>query len=296
MKKIFFLILFFPLTALCGYEWNYEYGLRQDQIKTSTYSESSPGVFSNSSDLKIDDISAIEIGFSSNSNCKNGIYWRAAFRYGYILDKGNYREMLTNSENNLFDTQAVVFGGYTIKSTLGIGYLHPVSTRLSVGPLLGYSLDKIETKMTQTTTNGHIDLNLFEFYNTNRFKGPWIGLEGYYHQPRWNIRFGYEYHHSDWYSNWLVKGGFIENESFSEERKAIHSNGHTFFLKSSYHISTCDSIGAGFQYQIWKLNDGVANPLHGTFEDFGFPATQREIIPYASWKSVQFNIHYIRRF
>lgn len=293
--RFIFLIIFFHFTqihALSLFDASLDIigGYRNDELTTLIHAFNPPETFILSDDLQAKNIRVFEVGLKGRT-----LIYDCLAMYGYALFgqvySGHYTDTQRNPQGNpnglVAASHADIHGGETRDFSIGIGYLYPVFYCIHAGPTAGWSYNELRIKMNHAHTNNEPNPILDDLQYENRWQGPWIGLEGNFDLVLIQVNLGYEYHFGNWNADWDLSGPDIFGGSFSDKRHSNQVSGNVVYLEANYHLITCCELGLALKYQYWKAKDGKEEPKAGSFASIGYPATEVDHVPHATWKSFE---------
>jgi hypothetical protein len=289
------LAAYFQINNLCSVEsdsyLDFASGYRYDEIRTAlTENEIGGALLPN--EIRAKNLSIYQVGLKGTWKTCSGFYLRGYADYGWIIGRSHYHEtFLLDAIPS--ETIADIHRGQVADVLGGVGYLFSWSDCWGIGPVVGWSYDYQRIKMSHPELNGLPDPALDGLKYTNRWQGPWIGVDFVVNMCDFEIDAGYEYHWSSWSAGYDLAGPDVFGGSFSDRRHSHDAHGQVVYLDGRWDLCDCWNIGIGLKYQFWRAVNGDVVPRTGTFADIGIPITSASV-NLAQWTSLSatFDIGY----
>lgn len=219
------------------------------------------------SDLAWSDLEIYQVKAAARVTVREVLYLKGSLARGWIFDGtnqdsdflGDNRTFEFSRSNNSADS------GKVWDASAGVGYVVPISERLRIIPLIGYSYNQ----QTLTLTDGVQTVSfppstqplgpfsgLDSTYETE-WQGPWIGLDlDFRASDRIMILSGIEYHWADYkaVADWNLRPDLLRSRSFEHTargRGLVISLGAEYLLKGPW------SIDLAANYQQWSTDPGT---------------------------------------
>lgn len=269
MKKIGLLLIFSCLQVSLNAYWAGCEGVKMEYELTSGYRfdsvssrsklyNSLPGSLSLSShenSLKVKEISIFEIGARFRWELYDCLLVKGSLACG-ITNNGKYQQRGIDELNNQGHLDMSVKTGNSRDASIGFGYVFEPACGLTVAPLvgLGYDMLRISTRNHHRFSSDSIDLDRLSY--TNKWNGPWIGLDAHYDYYCFQFDAGYEYHWASWHGNWKVPKNCVRQLSFGDIRQSNNAYGNVGFLRCGWNFSSCFYVGLEAKCQYWKAKSG----------------------------------------
>lgn len=253
--------------------------------------------------LKTNNISTYQLGLKGKwIFCDLLLYLEGAVGWS---GSGRYHETLTLKRIESL-MHAGIGHGSTTDFMAGTGYRFNLWGCLQVGPTVGWSYNYQRYSVKDIERNEKRDRRLDELKCSNRWQGPWIGLDAAFNTCLFDVEASYEYHWAHWNSN--VRLGDDDRtqssdenpvkanhrmEGFSDRRHSNHARGHVFYVDAFWKFCFGWNMGIGVKFQQWKATNGHERS-EGEF--FGIKFRQEKgKVKSAKWYSyaVTYNIGYV---
>lgn len=286
-------------------EINLTNGYRCDKITADVHAFDPPGTLFLTDDLKVKNLSSYQIGLKGRAlYCS----WLARAEGDYAwTGHGKYHEDSAGFPGDfaLATSTAHVHKGNMADFTVGGGYLFNLGqftgmcgcdnscgcdnycnsdTYFGIGPVAGWSYSRQQIKLKDAVTNGLPDPVLDDLKYTNRWQGPWLGVDLSFKTCQFTINAGYEYHWADWHASWRLDGPDVLGVAFSDRRHSKHAQGQVGYIDGRWNVWCNWTIGIGLKYQNWRVNKGRVEPLAGSFPAVGLSPTEVDRVK-ATWQS-----------
>lgn len=217
-------------------------------------------------EIKVKNMQLYQLGLEGKWVFCN-VFLRLEGNYGWS-NYGKYREFSGASGTELSKTEAKIHKGRTKDFNVGVGYLFPFSycspawEGFFVGPQAGWSYDNQHFKTSHTKTDEVFDPILNDLRYSNRWQGPWVGVDAVFQVCQFDFNVGYEYHFAHWHATWKLAGPDVP-AAFSDRRSSYHAHGQVVYLDGRWNWCSCWNVGLGFKLQKWKAIHGCISPLKG---------------------------------
>lgn len=212
--------------------------------------------------------------FGNNGCCNSGLFsgsWlNGIFIEGYAywgwVTSGNFENDATESGIVIDSTRVKERNGHTYDYSIGAGWLYPVTCEFAIGPVVGYSWDRIQFKTNRGSAHA-----------TTKWTSPWLGFEADYEMCDWFFDAGYKYHWTRERGSLVIPAASVDLSS-THTNNSKHGQGHEAFVDAWYAWNDCWDIGLGFQYRHFQTShqfitgtiggDDVVGPAKTTWKSY----------------------------
>lgn len=216
--------------------------------------------------------------------------------YGGWLGCGKYHETKEYG-SGVPSTQyhANIHKGSSFDGTIGLGFLYPVCDEWSIGPIAGYSYDRLHINTKNLESSAIVPGTDYSVKFISTWKGPWLGFDFTYYFCEWNVTVdaGYEYHWASWNGKKQLSNPDVGNcTEFSDNRHSSNAHGNVAYLDARYTWCECWDFILGFKYQGFDVESGHMKPENQAAS--GCLNTEKLKIKMTKWNSyaVNFDIGY----
>ncbi len=293
-----------PLSAWVyhGSDINFTGGIRCDYIRSTSKALSPQGKVLFYKKIQEDDIELYTMGINGRyefgEECcsiytwANHFFVRGHANLGWI-GSSRYHEDIVDSYGRETKIRARQHKGRTQDFQAGLGYLGIVCNEcLRIGPIVGYSynLQRFTTKLARR------DLNPFRpddgtAYRT-RWRGPFLGLDVVFHECKWSLELGYEFHWAKLQAFWDPKHDIpyriLPEGHFKNHQKADHAFANVIWAKMRWDLFDDFVCGIGSKYSEWRSRPGEILPINGDFRRVGSPEIYQYHFHQVIWRSFEF--------
>ncbi|CUI16681.1 hypothetical protein PNK_1064 [Candidatus Protochlamydia naegleriophila] len=288
-KHLIFTLFFFSLCSsyvlhseLLGFDLKLTNGYRNDSLSTSVESNDSYSLLAKD-DLKLDSISLYQLGFKGRLSLLDFLV-RVDANYGWAVHGKCIESQLFDSSSPSH-LRANIRKGWIKEATFGIGYqfnLIPFCQFFTITPMGGWSYH--EQFFKSSHLHGYVDANNLTY--TNRWEGPWCGIDLECRLHEFVFNAGYEYHLVDWHGKRKLSDlQSIRKHFFSDRHHSDHAHGQVFYIDSKWNFNLCWYVGLGLKLQEWKAIKGHWKPISG-FSAY----SNEERIKQTKWRSFAITI------
>lgn len=263
-----FIALLLPIhfikAGILGLDLELSNGLRQDSFSafvstfnppSSSNSDKGVGTLVATDSIKISGMTFYQIGLKGRWTPCN---WIARFEGSYGWSElGNYHDTVTTASGSTSVFKAKVHKGKAEDFIGGVGYLFPLAPFLSAGVVGGWSYHHQSFEGRSIKRNEVMSPST-EIRYSNRWEGPWAGIEAALNLLQFVFHAGYEYH---WTNATWKAGNLSSSKSFSERSGP---RAETLFCDGRWHFFPCLNMGGGFRMQRWKANHGISKQQTST--------------------------------
>ena len=253
-----------------GIEVDLTNGYRQDKLACLINTFDPAGTFIGSDNLTAHNMSIYQLGLKARyEQC--GILVRADGDYGWGND-GHYHETFHDAvTQTITDTTAKLHHVNVQDGTVGAGYLFNLNDcgcgmyginldGVAIGPVAGWSYARQQFKLKNTFTNGVFDPVVNGVKYTERWQGPWLGVDATGAFCNYVLRTGYEYHWATWHATWTLPGPDTIG-AFSDRRHANDAWGQVAYLDGRWYFCSGWNVGFGAKFQFWKARTAMKDQL-----------------------------------
>jgi len=219
------------------------------------------------SDLAWSDLEIYQVKAAARVTVREVLYLKGSLARGWIFDGtnqdsdflGDNRTFEFSRSNNSADS------GKVWDASAGVGYVVPISERLRIIPLIGYSYNQ----QTLTLTDGVQTVSfppstqplgpfsgLDSTYETEWW-GPWIGLDMFFQaSDKITLFSSLEYHRANYeaVADWNLRPDLLRFRSFEHDAEA---RGFVVSLGAEYLLNGPWIIGLNVNYQDWYTSPGT---------------------------------------
>jgi hypothetical protein len=175
--------------------------------------------------------------------------------------------------------------GRTKDFTVGGGYYLSFCGLFDIGPAGGWSYQYQELTVRHARCQGSLDLSLDGLQFSNRWQGPWAGVDAKLHFCGFELRGGYEYHWAKWRGHWFLKDPEICDVSFSESCESTHVNGQAVYLDAVWQLLPFVELGLGLKWQRYQAKNGKEKSKSQSFEHAFTGWRAGDKVKHATWES-----------
>lgn len=265
-------------SELLGFDVKFTNGYRCDSLSTSIESNNSYSLVAKDH-LKLHSISLYQVGFKSRLALLDFLV-RLDANYGWAMHGKCFESQLFDS-NSLSHLRTSIRKGWSKEATVGIGYqfnLIPFCQLFTITPIAGWSYH--EQFFKSSHLDSYADANDLSY--TNRWEGPWAGVDLECRLCEFVFNAGYEYHLVDWHGKRKISDLYrIHKRFFSDRRHSDHAHGQVFYVDSKWNFNLCWYAGLGFKLQEWKAIKGHWKPSSRTFSSH----SNEETVKQTKWRS-----------
>lgn len=213
---------------------------------------------------------------------------------------------------DLTRTLGRIYGGRTWDYKIGVGYLFPITPCLRVGPVAGYSYDKLRFKASNVFGTSITNVPGTDQYCsssvdslacvdegvrfTSKWRGPWLGVDARFQLCDIDVNAGYEYHWSYWRGAFKLAGPDLQDcFHYSDKRKSYKAYGHEVFVNAHYVVDCFWTVGVGVEYKYYRQpRSSRFKPSDASLEEVGCLSTEVNNFR-SNWRpfAVTFDVGYL---
>jgi len=285
-------------SELVGSDIRLTNGYRRDKFTSSVIKVNGDRDFLSRDSLSIKDVNIYQIGGKANFYSM-GFAVRAEYDYGWVHN-GRYAENTVSVDACDLVCRGSVKKGKVRDINIGGTYFFIdapdfFSGNLYIGPAGGYSRSQQNLTIGNVITNGEFDNVLTGLSYSNRWQGPWAGVDGLFQIANVTVRACYEYHWAHWKAQWTLRGGDAR-EGFSDKRHSKHAHGNVAFVDAFCNLSEFLVVGVGIKWQRWSQRKGQEKAVDPELAEFFEENDQTFKARHASWDSLAGTIEIGYRF
>ncbi len=272
-----------------GMELDLTNGYRRDTQSSSITSKGILGDTIGKEKLKSDNLSYYQLGIDGRWNIRNWILrFDGDYAWSTSGDYHDHSKFLSVSAK----THAKINKGNAQDLTLGAGYFFsfPQLIGLDIGPVGGWSYHHQEYRIHEASTNGFSNPVFNGVDYTNRWEGPWVGIDAQFCFCPFSLYAGYEYHWGTWHAKWKLRGPDVQPPFLSDARKSNHAIGQLVYLDARWDVWCNWVLGLGLKYQLWHAHHGSDKPLAKLFQPLIFPNLSKKKVKQVTWSSLSVTI------
>lgn len=258
-------------------------GYRHDKVTAKINAYDPPGTLVDIDDLKAKNMDIYQLGLKGKWACCD-CFMRIEGEYGWGSD-GKYTETSTIPNVGSIHSESGIHKVRVKDFSVAGGYLCPLFECFSIGPVAGWSYHSQRFKLKNNAhTDGIADPILNGLKYSNRWQGPWAGVDLAFYACEFTFNAGYEYHWAHWHADWTLDGPDVSG-AFSDRRKSTHAHGQVVYLDARWNYCSCWNIGLGLKFQEWRAIRGREKPQAGSFAAVGLSNTEVDKVKHATWCS-----------
>jgi len=287
----------FAFTSIQAYNSPVELGLELDISNSyrrdcQSSSITCRGIFGDTigkETIKTENLTYYQVGVIGRWDIRQWLF-RFDADYAWSTD-GDYHDH-NKLDYFTYKTRAKVNKGTAQDLTLGAGYFFclPQLIGLDIAPVGGWSYHQQEYRIHHASTNGISNPYFDGIDHTNRWEGPWVGLDTQFCFEPFSVYAGYEYHWGTWHAKWKLSGPDVQPPHLSDERKSKHAIGQVIYLDGRWEFWCNYMLGLGVKYQHWHASHGSEKPLAKLFQPLIYPNLRKKKVKEVTWSSLVVSI------